>query len=158
MSRPISLSHGAKVERLDAPDVSVRPSSPASTRLDRWALGQIQRTVACARIRVVLWDGFELLPAVDPAIATILFRNRAALLKWVWDAELNFGEAYVAGDVEIRGGLLAALVEIYRAWPRAQPRHWGLWHTANGARAARENVHRHYDLGNDFYRLWLDRK
>jgi len=25
-------------------------------------------------------------------------------------------------------------------------------------RAARENVHRHYDLGNDFYRLWLDRE
>ena len=24
------------------------------------------------------------------------------------------------------------------------------------ARAARENVHDHYDLGNEFYRLWLD--
>jgi len=25
-------------------------------------------------------------------------------------------------------------------------------------RASRENVHRHYDLGNDFYRLWLDER
>ena len=25
-------------------------------------------------------------------------------------------------------------------------------------RAARENVHQHYDLGNEFYRLWLDRE
>jgi len=27
---------------------------------------------------------------------------------------------------------------------------------SNDARAARENVHHHYDIGNDFYRLWLD--
>ena len=25
-------------------------------------------------------------------------------------------------------------------------------------RAAKENVHHHYDLGNEFYRLWLDRE
>src|SRR5205823_7761265 len=28
----------------------------------------------------------------------------------------------------------------------------------NTVRAAKENVHRHYDLGNEFYRLWLDRE
>ena len=27
---------------------------------------------------------------------------------------------------------------------------------SNDTRAARENVHHHYDIGNDFYRLWLD--
>jgi cyclopropane-fatty-acyl-phospholipid synthase len=27
---------------------------------------------------------------------------------------------------------------------------------ANSISASRENIHRHYDLGNDFYRLWLD--
>ena len=35
---------------------------------------------------------------------------------------------------------------------------WWLWQRSNDVRAARENVHRHYDLGNDFYRLWLDRE
>jgi cyclopropane-fatty-acyl-phospholipid synthase len=28
----------------------------------------------------------------------------------------------------------------------------------HGRRAARHNIHHHYDLGNDFYRLWLDRE
>jgi cyclopropane-fatty-acyl-phospholipid synthase len=28
----------------------------------------------------------------------------------------------------------------------------------NGVDTARNNVHHHYDLGNDFYRLWLDRE
>jgi len=41
------------------------------------------------------------------------------------------------------------------AGPKRRP--WWLWQKSNDARAARENVHRHYDLGNEFYRLWLDR-
>ena len=28
--------------------------------------------------------------------------------------------------------------------------------TRNSLRQSRRNIHRHYDLGNDFYRLWLD--
>jgi cyclopropane-fatty-acyl-phospholipid synthase len=33
-----------------------------------------------------------------------------------------------------------------------------LWQKANNAFTARANVHHHYDLGNEFYRLWLDRE
>jgi cyclopropane-fatty-acyl-phospholipid synthase len=32
------------------------------------------------------------------------------------------------------------------------------WWQANSLQGSRENVHRHYDLGNDFYKLWLDRE
>src|SRR5207253_7722965 len=28
----------------------------------------------------------------------------------------------------------------------------------HGLRASRDNIHHHYDIGNDFYRLWLDRQ
>ena len=104
----------------------------------------------------VLWDGFELPSPSGDAVATIAFRNRRALFSWVWDPELNFGEAYMFGAVEIRGDLVALLEEIYRARPRTTPRSWWLWQRSNDVHAARENVHRHYDLGNEFYRLWLD--
>ena len=30
------------------------------------------------------------------------------------------------------------------------------WLQANTLAGSRNNIHRHYDLGNDFYRLWLD--
>ena len=127
-----------------------------STRLDRWALMRIRRTVDSAPIRFVLWDGFELLPLAGPAVATILFRNRSALFGWVWDPELNFGEAYMRGAVEIQGDLFALLEAIYRALRTPHTRRgWWLWQKSNDARAARDNVHHHYDLGNDFYRLWL---
>jgi cyclopropane-fatty-acyl-phospholipid synthase len=140
--------------------IPTRPGGLAalpSTALDRWALGRIQQTVKSARIRFVLWDGFEL-PAAGgpPPVATLILKSRGALLRWVWDPELNFGEDYMSGDVEIRGDLLALLEAVYHALGPTTRRSW--WRTrANDARAARENVHRHYDLGNDFYRLWLDR-
>jgi cyclopropane-fatty-acyl-phospholipid synthase len=62
------------------------------------------------------------------------------------------------GAMEIYGDLVAALNEIYRALDRRTPRPWWLGQRSNDPRVARENVHRHYDLGNDFYRLWLDRE
>jgi cyclopropane-fatty-acyl-phospholipid synthase len=130
----------------------------ASTWLDRWALGQIQRTVGSAPIRFVLWDGCELPLTAGPRVVTILFKNRPALLSWVWDPELNFGEAYMSGAVEIDGDLVALFEAIYRAWrtPYTRRAWWWRLQKPNDARAARDNVHHHYDLGNEFYRLWLD--
>ena len=131
----------------------------ASTFVERWALGRIQQSVASARLRFLLWDGFELLPsAPGELVGTILFKNRHALFSWVWDPDLNFGEAYMFGAVELRGDLVAMLEEIYRALGASSPRPWWLWQRSSDVRAARENVHRHYDLGNEFYRLWLDRE
>lgn len=128
-----------------------------STTADRWALARIQRTVASAPIRFVLWDGFALGSRGGPAVGTIVFKTRQALFGWVWDPDLNFGEAYMSGGVEIHGDLLALLEAIYNALRTQKRRAWWLWQPSNDARAAQENVHRHYDLGNDFYRLWLDR-
>lgn len=131
--------------------------SAASTRLDRWALGRIQQSVASAPLRFALWDGVELSPNADAPVATIVFKNRRALFSWVWDPDLNFGEAYMFGAVEIHGDLLRMLEAAYRALG-TKPRPWWLWQQSNGMSDAKENVHQHYDLGNDFYRLWLDRE
>lgn len=140
------------------PTFSSAVAPAASTMLDRWALARIQRTVASAPVRFSLWDGFELSPDAQPPVGTILFKNRRALFGWVWDPDLNFGESYMFGAVDLRGDLLALLTEIYRALGTGTSRSWWLRHRSNDLRTARENVHRHYDLGNEFYRLWLDRE
>lgn len=132
-------------------------TSAASTKLDRWALARIRESVASAPLRFMLWDGYTLTPKAPP-IGTITFRNRRALFRWVWDPELNVGETYMFGAVEIQGDLPAVLEAIYRAWPQSSRRGWWLWQRSNDVDAARENVHQHYDLGNDFYGLWLDRQ
>lgn len=135
---------------------SSRSAPSGSTALDHWALGRIQGAVAGARFRLVLWDGFEVGSHTSSPVATIIFKNRRALFGFLSDPELNFGEAYMFGAVEIRGDLVQLLEEIYRVWPDVKGRSWRLRSESNGVQMARENVHRHYDLGNEFYRLWLD--
>ena len=150
-----------KAERIHAQGVPAYSNSlarQASTPLDRWALARIQSSVEGAPLRFMLWDGFERSSAAGPAVATIFFKNRKALFSWVWDPELNFGEGYMSGAVEVRGDLLAALEAIYRTFGAPSRRRWWRDSIANDERAARDNVHRHYDLGNAFYRLWLDRE
>jgi cyclopropane-fatty-acyl-phospholipid synthase len=130
----------------------------SSTPLDRWALARIQGGIASAPIRFVLWDGFELSPACGAPIATIRINTRSALLAWLWDPDLNFGEGYMGGAIEVRGDLVALLESVYRSLEGARPRLWRRWQVANDTRTSKANVHHHYDLGNDFYRLWLDRE
>jgi len=133
-----------------------RFGSGRSTPLDRWALKALQRASVSLPCRFVLWDGFED-PASLPPVATIRINNRRALYSVLWNADLYFGEGYMSGGIEIDGELLAALEAVYRASPIPSKRRW--WRAAsNGLSSARDNVHRHYDLGNDFYRLWLDRE
>jgi cyclopropane-fatty-acyl-phospholipid synthase len=129
----------------------VEPSR--STALDRWIVGRIQQIVPSAPIRFVLWDGYSIGPPHADPVASIEFRNRRALLSWMWDPELYFGETYMYRAVTIRGDLRRLLGELYKALPESRrpvsvERH--------DLRASRDNVHAHYDLGNDFYRLWLD--
>src|SRR6266850_8443827 len=113
------------------PSFSSEVAPAASTRLDRWALARIQRTVASAPVRFALWDGFELSPDAGQPVGTILFKNRRALFSWVWDPDLNFGEAYMFGAVELQGDLVETLSEIYRALRRSKSRHWWLWQESN---------------------------
>lgn len=140
------------------PTFSSEAAPRASTPVDRWVLGRIRASVATARLRFVLWDGFELPYAGPGPVGTIVFRNRRALFSWIWNPDLNFGEAYMFGAVELQGDLVDMLCEIYRALRRSRPRAHPARAAANDEHAARENVHRHYDLGNEFYSLWLDRE
>ncbi|MGH9139771.1 MAG: class I SAM-dependent methyltransferase [Vicinamibacterales bacterium] len=117
---------------------------------------RIQHSVAGAPLRFRLWDGFELPSVTTSPAATVVFKNRRALFSWIWDPDLNFGEAYMSGAVEIEGDLRRMLEVTYQSLG-TKPRPWWLWHSSNDVSAARDNVHRHYDLGNDFYGLWLDR-
>lgn len=144
------------------PTISTGRAPGASTPLDHWAIGRIQHAVRSTPLRFVLWDGFTL-PADAPASRpTIVVKTRTALFRWLWHPDLNFGEAYMSGAVDVRGDLVTVLEEVYRAQRHQPPRRAASWThadgTANGEETARDNVHHHYDLGNEFYRLWLDRE
>jgi len=123
---------------------------------DRWLLGRVVRNFRPARIRFRLWDGTEMSSSGAAPAGTIVFRERRALLEFARDADLQFGEGYTAGRIEVNGDLVGVLEEGIRvglAKPirTRRPR-------PHSMRSSRVNARHHYDVGNDFYALWLDRE
>jgi cyclopropane-fatty-acyl-phospholipid synthase len=130
----------------------------AERRLLTWLQGRL----ACAPVRFVLWDGTTL-GAGGHAVPEMVVKDRRALLGILWDPEVWFGEAYASGSVEVSGDLVAFLETCYRAWDDSPALARLRSHRCFGRRSGdvastRHDIHRHYDLGNDFYRLWLDRE
>jgi cyclopropane-fatty-acyl-phospholipid synthase len=124
----------------------------------------ILREAGYPPVRIVLPDGTVVETGHGEARFTLRIRSWRALAAMAADPETGFGESYAAGAVEVDGPLADFCDAIYSHWPQngsggwpARVLSWYLgWTQRRSQRAARKNIHRHYDLGNEFYRLWLD--
>ena len=137
-------------------------SSPSA--LERWVVRQIARKVGEPDIAIALWDGADVYRPSGECRGRIVFRDRGALFSVVFSPELGFGDAFSTGRIEVEGDLVDVLARCYRSTDRAgstagkrsvlgrlpRPR-------SNTTSGSRRHIQYHYDLGNDFYRLWLDR-
>lgn len=133
-----------------------RPDSPLARLMDR-----LLAATGNPPVTLVLWNGVEVTSPGRLPVARIRINDRAALFSLLLDHQFQFGELYSAGRLQIEGDLVACLEALYRANPGS-----GGWLDRMGIRrrrlntlsGSRENIHRHYNLGNDFYRLWLDQR
>jgi cyclopropane-fatty-acyl-phospholipid synthase len=140
--------------------VGTPPQYAGRLRLpDRWLAEQLERRLATVGVRVRLWDGRSSWTSSHRPIGTLIIGDRRTLLGILINPELWFGEAYTAGRLHIQGDLERVLEALYRlSSPIASWRDRLRAHLAPAITLtrARRNAHRHYDLGNSFYQLWLD--
>lgn len=128
----------------------------------------VARTIRSGRLDFVLPDGrrFRAEGASPGPVAEVEVHDPDIFARLIREGDLGFSEAYLEGgwstpDLQAFMDLIQTGNEdIYdgfpglgmlRAWERA--RHWL---RSNSRAQARRNIAHHYDLGNDFYRLWLD--
>ena len=147
-------------------EVSDRRSGHATTIaqptvLDRWLGARVQAIVNPARVRLELWDGSSPYSLPSRPIGDLVVHDRATLLGLIVNPDLYFGEAYMSGRLDVRGSLPVVVAELTRVSPLEPTwldRIKAALSAANTLTRARDNVHRHYDLGNAFYERWLDRR
>ncbi len=161
-----TLDPPAAPDRNGASDAGTpaRRAGGKPSALDRWLVLKVLRAIGNPPVRVALWGGEEVAASADPPAALVRLRDRATLVKILLQPDLGFGDAYSDGLVEVDGDLLGFLEAAYRAALNGPPqgfmrRHLSRWLNrprANTEAGSRDNIRRHYDLGNDFYRLWLD--
>ena len=161
---PTGRRGNAGTEAIGTPARPERGGSPANA-LDRWLARTIMKGAGRPPVALVLWDGQEAYTPRGEATGRIVIRDRGALWRLAYSPELGFGDGYGAGRIDIEGDLVEVLHRAYRALedrgasafkksllgrlPRARN---------NSLGGSREHIHHHYDLGNDFYRLWLDER
>ena len=114
-------------------------------------------------VSIRLWDGFTITPRQGKSLATIKIHSRRALTQLALKGDVAFGDEFAAGNIQIDGDLVELLVELYGS--RAQQRSFLtravelLFRNRprrNTLQGSRDHIHHHYDIGNAFYKLWLD--
>ena len=112
---------------------------------------------------VEFWDGDSLCFGESPSV-TLRLKTEACVRRIIQKGFLGFGEAYMAGDVDIADDLSELLrlgfvinFDDYKLplWLKCRLSFLALINR-DTLRRAPKNIAFHYDLGNDFYALYLD--
>ena len=133
------------------------------------------------RFRIRLWDGTEM-PGDGDAPLTLVVARQALRRTFRPPVELSLGEAYLRGDIDLEGDIAGAadivssgqaavrglgdvlgLVRGYLALPRDEGPPPAIGFAAAEMAGGERDIDRkgaryHYDVGNDFYRLFLDER
>lgn len=145
--------------------MNVDVKQPVSVNeFDRLSAYWIMTFVGNPRIAVRLWNGNEYYFADGTPVGVMEFRDRSALINLLLSPSVGFGEGYSKGNIKIHGDILEFLNEVAEAFVRRRDQGYysskfrSLLRALRGNTLARSrnNVHHHYDLGNDFYEMWLD--
>ncbi len=132
---------------------------------ERWLLKRLLKTMRDPPLTISLWNGEQLRGCAQRSDVTLHIRNPQALWGILANPDLYFGDAYSDGNIEVEGDLLRMieLATLHKPQLVGETGPLGLLirllaptPRTNNLKASRHNIHHHYDLGNDFYQLWLD--
>ncbi len=126
-------------------------------KLDNWV--SQMRDHAVLPLRIELWNGKRFDFCQTPQV-TIKIPQSSALAYLLTPSLSNLGSAYVEGKIDIEGRA-AEIIDVGSALARYSLKPRGkfgrtarpFWHTK---KKDAEAIRYHYDVSNDFYRLWLD--
>ena len=83
--------------------------------IERRLAHHMLRALGSPPVRIVLWNGEEIAASDALPAARVMFHDRATFWKVLLDPNLQFGEAYSDGRLDVEGDLVAFLETVYRA-------------------------------------------
>ncbi|HBK07011.1 MAG TPA: SAM-dependent methyltransferase [Acetobacteraceae bacterium] len=151
-------------------DVSIEVSLPVAPDLG-WLARRLSRTlfsrVHTGRFTIVTPSGMRLSHEGKPGPEGVLVLRRwRTLRRLLFQGDIAFAEAFMDGDwdspdlpalIELAGSNMPTLSDAFDAnWFHRLRNRWLHRLNANTKRGSKRNIRHHYDLGNAFYRTWLD--
>ncbi|HET9180963.1 MAG TPA: cyclopropane-fatty-acyl-phospholipid synthase family protein [Candidatus Angelobacter sp.] len=126
---------------------------------NRVLLSAVRKAAGAAPVRLAMGVPRTDIATVPSGVPTIWIRDRSALIALVRNPQINFGDLYSDGRIEIEGDLVDVMERLYQVPPSFFANLYSRWLRvldSNSLRGSRSNIHHHYDISNDFYKLWLD--
>ena len=108
---------------------------------------------------VKLWDNDEIKVGENEPLFKIILKKPIPKKDILTSTTLAFGEAYMNGDLEVEGDFLLMLNTVLKYKEKFSTDFKGLpkiFSNLVSTKKQKEEVTYHYDIGNDFYKLWLD--
>lgn len=108
---------------------------------------------------VKFWDGDEVKVGENEPLFKIILKKPIPKKDILTSTTLAFGEAYMNGDLEVEGDFLLMLNTVLKYKEKFTTDFRGLpkiFSNLTSRKKQKEEVTYHYDIGNDFYKLWLD--
>jgi cyclopropane-fatty-acyl-phospholipid synthase len=126
-------------------------------------LRRVLRSAGNPAVEIRLGNGVRVKPAGVAPVASMQIADRATLLHILRNPQIEVGDAYSNGRVTIDGDLVRFMKEVYRASasagshgsPGQRLSGWLSRYNRHSLASSRDNARYHYDLGNEFYSLWL---
>ena len=108
---------------------------------------------------VKFWDGDEVKVGENEPLFKIILKKPIPKKDILTSTTLAFGEAYMNGDLEVEGDFSLMLNTVLKYKDKFTTDFKGLpkiFSNLTSTKKQKEEVSYHYDIGNDFYKLWLD--
>ncbi len=109
---------------------------------------------------ITLQDGTKEVIGEGEPLFKVHIKNNISNSELLKSTSLALGEAYIRGDLEIEGDLFEAL-NLFLGQMDKFTKHESilknLIHSSTSKNHQKKEVQSHYDIGNDFYSLWLDK-
>jgi len=129
--------------------------------LEKETYSQLFKWSFSKKTQVTYWDGTvkEYGQGSGDPVFKIVFNEKIPVKDLLNNASLTLGEAYMDRKIEIEGDIQALIYDVYNQKDsflhNAKFIKW-LPKESHSKKRSQEDIHSHYDLGNDFYKKWLD--
>ncbi|MDF7639089.1 cyclopropane-fatty-acyl-phospholipid synthase [Lactobacillus sp. ESL0791] len=110
-------------------------------------------------VKVTYWDGKSVIYGNGKPDIEIIFNDKIPISSITQNASLALGEAYMDKKIEIKGSIQKLIWGAYEStdsFLRAGKFRKFLPAQKHTEEQSEKDVQSHYDIGNDFYKLWLD--
>lgn len=128
--------------------------------IEKRLLDKVLLHIKHGAVRVTYWDGSEVVYGIGKPLVHVIIKSPKAVRAMLSSLSLGFGESYMNGLIDIEGPLdqiNRLAIDNKPTFRLAEGLRWARAHNVNVRSRQQRFIAHHYDIGNDFYKMWLDK-